>query len=113
MSVRLTAALLWLWVAGVITGIFLGPNQAASRSLMGRFVPRENENEFFGFFAFSGKLTAFVGPFLLGVLTQWTGSQRWGISVVLVMFAAGLVLLLPLDEQEGIERAQRHVADNS
>ena len=104
---------LWLWVAGVITGIFLGPNQAASRSLMGRFVPRENENEFFGFFAFSGKLTAFVGPFLLGVLTQWTGSQRWGISVVLVMFAAGLVLLLPLDEQEGIERAQRHVADNS
>ena len=104
---------LWLWVAGVITGIFLGPNQAASRSLMGRFVPRETENEFFGFFAFSGKLTAFVGPFLLGVLTQWTGSQRWGISVVLVMFAAGLVLLLPLDEQEGIERAQRHVADNS
>ena len=98
---------LWLWVAGVITGIFLGPNQAASRSLMGRFVPREKENEFYGFFAFSGKLTAFLGPFLLGVLTQWTGSQRWGVSVVLIMFAVGLVLLIPLDEQEGVARAQR------
>ncbi len=98
---------LWLWVAGVITGIFLGPNQAASRSLLGRFVPKGTENEFFGFFAFSGKLTAFVGPFLLGVLTQWTGSQRWGISVVLVLFAAGLVLMIPLDEQEGISRAER------
>lgn len=98
---------LWLWVAGVVTGIFLGPNQAASRSLMARFVPKTKENEFFGFFAFSGKLTAFVGPFLLGVITQWTGSQRWGISVVLILFAVGLVLLLPLDEQEGIARAER------
>ena len=98
----------WLWVAGVITGIFLGPNQAASRSLMGRFVPREKENEFYGFFAFSGKLTAFLGPFLLGVLTQWTGSQRWGISVVLVMFAVGLVLLIPLNEREGIAQAERN-----
>ena len=98
---------LLLWVTGVIIGIFLGPNQAASRSLMGRFVPKEKENEFFGFFAFSGKLTAFVGPLLLGVLTQWTGSQRWGISVVLVLFAVGLVLMIPLDEQEGIARAER------
>ena len=84
---------LWLWAAGVITGIFLGPNQAASRSLMGRFVPKEKENEFFGFFAFSGKLTAFVGPFLLGVLTpvdrvtalgrfRGAGHVRPGIGVV-------------------------------
>ncbi len=74
---------------------------------MGRFVPAEAENEFFGFFAFSGKFTAFVGPFLLGVLTQWTGSQRWGISVVLVMFIAGIILMIPLDEEEGIAMAGR------
>ncbi|MDE0005458.1 MAG: MFS transporter, partial [Rhodospirillaceae bacterium] len=74
------------------------------------FVPGEKENEFYGFFAFSGKLTAFLGPFLLGVLTQWTGSQRWGVSVVLVMFAVGLVLLIPLDEREGIDRAGREGA---
>ena len=97
----------WLWVAGVITGIFMGPNQAASRSLMGRFVPEDKENEFYGFFAFSGKMTAPLGPLLLGLLTQWTGSQRWGVSVVLVLFAAGLMLLIPLDEREGIARAER------
>jgi UMF1 family MFS transporter len=57
---------------------------------MGRFVPHDKENEFFGFFAFSGKHTAFAGPYLLGVLTQWTGSQRVGISVVLLFFAIGL-----------------------
>lgn len=89
------------WVAGILIGLFVGPNQSASRSLMGRFVPRELENEFFGFFAFSGKLTAFIGPFLLGVLTDVSGSQRIGVSSVVVLFVLGLVLLLPLDERAG------------
>src|SRR5690606_28907536 len=92
----------WLWVAGILIGIFTGPNQSASRSLMGRFVPKAVENEFFGFFAFSGKLTAFVGPFLLGILTDATGSQRVGVSIVLVLFVLGLALLMTVDEREGI-----------
>jgi UMF1 family MFS transporter len=97
----------WFWAAGVAMGVFVGPNQSASRSLMGRFVPPHAENEFFGFFAFSGKLTAFMGPFLLGVLTDLSGSQRVGISVVLVIFIIGLLLLLPVDELEGLEAAAR------
>ena len=98
---------LWLWVAGIVIGIFIGPNQSASRSLMARFVPSELKNEFFGFFAFSGKFTAFVGPFLLGGLTQWTESQRWGISVALAMFVVGLLIMIPLDEKAGIMRVRR------
>lgn len=89
------------WVAGVLIGIFAGPNQAASRSLLGRFVPHEKENEFFGFFAFSGKLTAFIGPLLLGILTELSGSQRVGVSVVLALLVVGLVLLLGVDERAG------------
>jgi UMF1 family MFS transporter len=91
----------WFWVAGIVIGIFSGPNQAASRSLMGRFVPHELENEFFGFFAFSGKLTAFIGPALLGVLTQLSGSQRAGVSIVVALFVLGLGLLLLVDERAG------------
>ena len=88
---------LWLWVAGIIIGIFIGPNQSASRSLMGRFVPPQRENEFFGFFAFSGKATAFVGPLVLGLLVQLFGSQRIGISVVVVLFVIGYFLLGRVD----------------
>jgi len=91
----------WLWLAGLLIGVFVGPNQSASRSLMGRFVPHEMENEFFGFFAFSGKLTAFAGPLLLGILTAWSGSQRVGVSVVLAFFIVGAILLLRVDEQAG------------
>jgi UMF1 family MFS transporter len=97
----------WLWVAGLLVGVFAGPNQSASRSLMGRFVPPDKENEFFGFFAFSGKLTAFLGPLMLGTLTQATGSMRSGISVVAVLFALGMILLLRVDEGEGIRVAGR------
>jgi len=96
-----------LWIAGIVVGIFAGPAQSASRSLMGRFAPADKQNEFFGFFAFSGKATAFLGPLLLGVLTQAFNSQRAGISVVLLLFAVGFVLLARVDEQEGIEVAGR------
>ncbi len=96
-----------LWVAGVIIGIFSGPNQSASRSLMGRFVPPDRENEFFGFFAFSGKATAFLGPLFLGLLTQSFHSQRAGVSVVVLFFLAGSLILKRVNEGEGVRLAGR------
>ena len=90
------------WVSGVLIGIFSGPNQASSRSLMARFVPRGKENEFFGFFAFSGKATAFLGPFFLGYFTQLFNSQRYGIAVVLFLLVIGTILLQSVDEEAGM-----------
>ena len=92
---------LWFWVSGIIVGFFLGPNQAASRSLMARFVPADKKTEFFGFYAFSGKATAFIGPFFLGLLTEMFNSQRAGMSIVVVMFIVGSLLLTRVDEEEG------------
>ena len=97
------------WVSGILVGLAIGPNQSASRSLLGRFVPDDKETEFYGFFAFSGKATAFIGPFLLGVLTEAFGSQRVGISVVVVLFAIGAALLTRVDEAEGIRLSGRAV----
>ena len=98
------------WVSGILVGLAIGPNQSASRSLLGRFVPDDKETEFYGFFAFSGKATAFIGPLLLGVITDATGSQRLGISIVIVLFAVGAVLLTRVDEAEGIRLSGRPVA---
>ncbi|MEM6287464.1 MAG: MFS transporter [Bacteroidota bacterium] len=91
----------WLWGAGVLIGIASGPNQAASRSLMGRFVPHDKETEFYGFFAFSGKATALLGPFLFGLLTASFGSARAGVVTVIIFFVFGALLLLRVDEAEG------------
>ena len=95
------------WISGILVGFFAGPNQSASRSLMGRFVPPEKENEFFGLFAFSGKATAFLGPLALGELTRVYQSQRAGVSIVAVLFVAGSVLLKWVDEKEGVRAAGR------
>ena len=102
-----------LWIAGVLLGIAAGPNQAASRSLLGRFVPPDKETEFYGFFAFSGKLTAFMGPFLLGQLTAAFDSQRVGVSAVLLFFLVGGVLLTRVNESEGIRLSGRAEAANA
>ncbi len=103
----LAQSVFWFWVSGIGVGLLAGPNQAASRSLLGRFTPKKHENEFFGFFAFSGKFTAFLGPFLLGKLTIMFGNMRAGIAVVLVLFFVGAILLLRVDEKEGIAASGR------
>ena len=93
---------IWFWVAGILVGLFAGPNQSASRSLMGRFVPENKETEFYGFYAFSGKATAFLGPLLMGIITQAFESQRYGMATVGLFFIVGGLLLCTVDEQKGI-----------
>jgi UMF1 family MFS transporter len=95
------------WIAGILVGCFAGPNQSASRSLLGRMVPPDKENEFFGFFAFSGKATAFLGPLLLGTLTSVLGNQRMGVAVVLFFFVGGWLVIRTVNEAEGIRLAGR------
>lgn len=84
------------WMLGMALGIFIGPTQAASRSLMARIVPEDLTTEFFGLYAFSGKATTFLGPMILAWATLTFDSQRAGMATILVFFAVGLLLLLPL-----------------
>ena len=95
----------WFWVAAIVVGIFIGPNQSASRSLMARLVPRSRESEFFGFFAFSGKVTSFLGPALLGVLSD-VYNQRVGIASLLIFFLLGGLCLWRVDERQAIAAAR-------
>ncbi len=103
----LTDSVALFWVAAMGAGILAGPNQAASRSLLGRFTPAEKENEFYGFFAFSGKATAFLGPLLLGQVTLLFDSQRAGVSTILLFFVVGFFLLQRVNEKEGCAMARR------
>ncbi len=96
-----------MFLAGLVVGIFVGPNQAASRSLLGRLVPPDKETEFYGFFAFSGKAIAFMGPLLYGVMTTMFGSQRYGIGVIIVFFVVGGLVLATVDEEAGVAASGR------
>ncbi|MBC8013027.1 MAG: MFS transporter, partial [Methyloceanibacter sp.] len=78
----------------IFIGLGSGPIQASSRTLLARMCPPGKTTEFFGFFSFSGKITAFAAPLAIGVVTHATGSQRLGIATSLVFLIAGLLLLL-------------------
>lgn len=95
------------WIAGILVGIFSGPNQAASRSLMGRLVPKDKANEFYGFYAFSGKATTFAGPVLFGIMTELFNSQRLGVAVIILFFLTGAILLQFVNEKSGIAEASK------
>ncbi|MFO8084935.1 MAG: MFS transporter [Desulfobacterales bacterium] len=84
----------WFWSFGMLLGIFVGPVQASSRSFLGRAAPEKLQSQIFGLYAFSGKATAFLGPFLVGWLTYFSGSQRIGMSAIMALFLIGGILLL-------------------
>lgn len=82
------------FVAGGLLGAACGTLQAASRTLLvhqadGRVAPAQA----FGLYALSGRATAFIGPALVAAVTTATGSQRLGVSPVILLFLIGLLLL--------------------
>ncbi len=86
------------WVFGLPLGIFVGPAQAASRSMMARLAPPRLRAEMFGLYALSGKATAFLGPVVLAWMTAYAGSQRAGMATILVFLITGMVLLWPVSD---------------
>jgi len=92
-AVLLVHALSWFWILAMALGLFVGPAQAASRSLMARIAPAESRNAQFGLYALSGRVTGFIGPTALGAVTAVTGSQRMGMGVIVLLLAAGGALL--------------------
>ena len=82
------------YICGGLIGAAGGTLQAASRTMMVRHTTPDRATEAFGLFALSGKVASFMSPFLIGVVSAASGSQRIGISPLILLFAIGLVLLL-------------------
>lgn len=81
------------FACGALIGAAGGALQAASRTLMVRHTTPDRATEAFGLYALSGKVASFISPALIALVSHLSGSQRIGISPLIVMFLAGLVLL--------------------
>jgi len=81
------------WVFGLPLGLFVGPAQSASRSMMAHLAPADMRTEFFGLYAVSGKATAFMGPALLAWATTAFDSQRAGMATIIVFFVIGMAFM--------------------
>jgi MFS transporter, UMF1 family len=96
------------WYAAAIAGVCMGSSQSAGRAMAGMFAPPHQLAEFFGLWAFATRLASIIGPLSYGAITWMTGgNQRTAILSTAVLFAVGLVLLLPINVTRGREAALR------
>ena len=91
---------LGFWILAMAVGSAQGGIQAISRSFFGKMVPKENANEFFGFYNIFGKFAAIIGPFLVAIITQATGQTRNGILSLIVLFVIGFFALGKVKEED-------------
>ncbi len=57
------------WITGSLFGVALGAVWVTSRVYIIELSPEHKRGQFFGLFAFSGKLSAIVGPLMYGTIT--------------------------------------------
>lgn len=88
------------WVLAMLVATSQGGIQALSRSYFGKLVPKENANEFFGFYNIFGKFAAIMGPLLVGIVTQITGSTNNGVFSIILLFIIGGFILIKVPEYQ-------------
>ncbi|MFC4713380.1 MFS transporter [Planococcus dechangensis] len=88
------------WILAMLVASSQGGIQALSRSYFGKLVPKQNANEFFGFYNIFGKFAAISGPLLVGVTAQVTGNTSMGVLSLVVLFVIGFVVLMFVPEPE-------------
>jgi MFS transporter, UMF1 family len=88
------------YVLAVAVGMVQGGVQSLSRSLYAKLIPKERAGEFFGFYTMLGKFATIVGPFLMGLASAVTGSARYSILAVILLFLSGGILLYFVPRQE-------------
>jgi UMF1 family MFS transporter len=88
----------WFIGLALALGTFVGPAQAASRSLAVRLAPESQVGKVFGLYALTGRAVTFVGPTMFGWVTQTTHSQRAGMASILLLLMLGLAVLTKVRE---------------
>jgi len=82
------------WVFGLLLTMFVGPAQAASRSLIAHLAPAGGEGELFGLYATTGRAISFITPALFALFVTLGGEDYWGILGIVAVLAVGILLML-------------------
>lgn len=81
------------WVLAGVVGLAQGGVQSLSRSFFGKLVPKENSNEYFGFFDIFGKYADLLGPILMAISGFVFHQSKYAILFLVTFFILGYVLL--------------------
>ncbi|WP_228027669.1 MFS transporter [Bacillus fonticola] len=96
----------WMfWIAGSLFGVALGSTWVTSRAYIVELTPEAKRGQFFGLFAFSGKVSSIVGPVLYGSITWALAdygniASRTALGSLIVLTVLGLIFLERIREDE-------------
>ena len=116
------------FIIGALAGLMLTGVQSISRTMVGKFTPKGQSAEFFGFFSVVGRTSSFIGPTLYGFLALWAArwfeknqqmgsllaeqaGQRVAIMSIIVFLSVGIILLFRVNEQKAAEEAKSYVPE--
>lgn len=88
-----TAPEIGLIVCGFLGAMTVTAAYSSSRTLLTRLVPPEKIGIFFGLFVIAGTATMWLGPLLVQLATDLSGSQRIGLLPISGLLVAGLLTL--------------------
>lgn len=88
-----------IFVLGALIGSAQGGIQALSRSYYAKIIPKQNSNEFFGFYNIFGKFSAIIGPAVMAFSTSLTGNARYSILSIIPLFIIGLLVFITLPKE--------------
>lgn len=83
-----------LYALSVCVGLVIGTTPAIARAILALMVSTKNVTEIYGLHAFTGRVSAIIGPLLFGVVSWATGSQKIALSSLVVFFVSGFGVLL-------------------
>lgn len=88
-----------LWLAGSLFGVALGATWVTSRTFIIELTPEGKRGQFFGLFAFSGKVSSIVGPLLYGTITLVLAgygnlASRTALGSLIILAFIGLIITL-------------------
>jgi len=94
------------YTLAIMVGLVQGGVQSLSRSLYARIIPLNRSGEFFGFYNMVGKFAAVIGPALMGSVALLTGSDRYAMLSISILFILGIWFLMKTDIPKGEEMAR-------
>ncbi len=74
------------WILSLAIGFFIGPIQASSRSVLVKEIKAKNQLSAFGLYSMFGNICSVLGPLLIGVIIDFSGSIRMGMLIIPIFF---------------------------
>jgi UMF1 family MFS transporter len=88
---------LMFWIAGSMFGIALGSMWVTTRTYIVELTPDHKRGQFFGLFAFSGKVSSIIGPLIYGSITLIFAeygnlASRMALGSLMILTLIGLII---------------------